>query len=139
MFRKIIHIVFAVLILGSTTGMTINLHYCQDTLYDIGLNKPAQSCCDTGSDKKHCHHGSILKKPHHCKDETIKVESTDAFLVSSYTFGLNKAQTIDLFLTAQILLENQSTTKKATNEVLDYKKPPTPQEVVLSQIQSFLI
>ncbi len=139
MLRSISHITLLVLILLSATELTINLHYCQDHLYDFALNAPAHNCCETGEHENHCHHSSDMDMSNHCDDETIKVGSTDEFFISSYSFDFSNVHTIDLFLTNEILLENQSTANDAKTIVLNYKKPPTHQEVVLSQIQSFLI
>ena len=139
MFRLISHIILSVLILFSVTGLTVNLHYCQDELYDLALNSPAEDCCDNEAHDHPCHHDAGMDSSNHCDDETIKVESTDDFFTSSYSFDFDDADYIDLFYRTPILLKNQSTAKNATSEVLYYKKPQIKREVVLSQIQSFLI
>ena len=62
MFRKVLHIITAGLILISITGFTVSMHYCHDQLIDLALFSPAQSCCDTG-DEGPCHaEGDITKK-----------------------------------------------------------------------------
>jgi hypothetical protein len=139
MFRLISHIILSGLILLSLTGFTVNLHYCQDTLYDIALNSPAESCCENGAHEHHCHPVPDMDNSNHCDDETIKVESTDDFFVSSYSFDFDDVNHIDLFNRTLIFLENKLTANNTESEVLNYKKPPTLPEVVLSQIQSFLI
>jgi hypothetical protein len=139
MFRLISHIILSGLILLSLTGLTVNLHYCQDTLYDIALNSPAESCCENGAHEHHCHPVPDMDNSNHCDDETIKVESTDDFFVSSYSFDFDDVNHIDLFNRTLIFLENKLTANNTESEVLNYKKPPTLPEVVLSQIQSFLI
>jgi hypothetical protein len=139
MFRLISHIILSGLILLSLTGLTVNLHYCQDTLYDIALNSPAESCCENGAHEHHCHPDPDMDNSNHCDDETIKVESTDDFFVSSYSFDFDDVNHIDLFNRTLLFLENKLTANNTESEVLNYKKPPTLSEVVLSQIQSFLI
>jgi hypothetical protein len=139
MFRLISHIILSGLILLSLTGLTVNLHYCQDTLYDIALNSPAESCCENGAHEHHCHPVPDMDNSNHCDDETIKVESTDDFFVSSYSFDFDDVNHIDLFNRTLIFLENKLTANNTESEVLNYKKPPLLPEVVLSQIQSFLI
>jgi len=123
----------------SLTGLTFNLHYCQDTLYDIALNSPAKSCCENGAHEHHCHLDPDMNNSNHCDDETVKIESTDDFFVSFYSFDFEKLQHIDLFYTTNTLTDNQRSANNTESEVLNYKKPPTAPEVVLSQIQSFLI
>ncbi len=139
MFRLISHIILSGLILLSVTGLTFNLHYCQDTLYDIALNSPAESCCENGAHEHHCHPVPDTDNSNHCDDETVKIESTDDFFVSSYSFDFDDVQHINLLYTTHTLIKTQPTTNKTESEVLNYKKPPILPEVVLSQIQSFLI
>ena len=109
MFRLISHIILSGLILLSLTGLTVNLHYCQDTLYDIALNSPAESCCENGAHEHHCHPVPDMDNSNHCDDETIKVESTDDFFVSSYSFDFDDVNHIDLFNRTLIFLENKLT------------------------------
>ena len=139
MIRLISHIILSGLILLSFTGLTVNLHYCQDGLYDIALNSPAKNCCESGMHDHHCHPDPDRDNSNHCDDETVKVESTDDFIVSSYLFDFDDLHQIDLFNRTLIFIENQQSSKNYESEVLDYKKPPIPPEVVLSEIQSFLI
>ena len=139
MFRLISHITLSGLILLSLTGLTVNFHYCQDGLYDIALNSPAESCCESGAHDHHCHSDPGIDNPNHCDDETVKVESTDVYFVSSYSFDFDDVHHIDLLFATQLLSENQRTANKTESEVSNYKKPPMLPEVVLSQIQSFLI
>ncbi len=139
MFRLISHIILSGLILLSLTGLTFNLHYCQDTLYDIALNSPAESCCEDGAHEHHCHPDPDMDNSNHCDDDTVKIESTDDFFVSSYSFDFEELQHIDLLYTTHTLADNQRGANNTESEVLNYKKPPILPEVVLSQIQSFLI
>ena len=139
MIRLISHIVLSGLILLSLTGLTVNLHYCQETLYDIALNSAAENCCESGAHDHGCHPGPDMDNSNHCEDDTVKVESTDDFFVSSYSFDFDDVHRIDLLFSTHIFSGNQHTANKNESEVLNFKKPPTTPEVVLSQIQSFLI
>jgi hypothetical protein len=80
-----------------------------------------------------------MENSNHCDDETIKLESTDDFFVSSYSFDFDEVHHIDLFNRTTILLEDPCSANKTPGEIFNYKKPPLLPEVVLSQIQSFLI
>jgi hypothetical protein len=139
MFRFFSHILLSGLILLSITGVTVNLHYCQDGLYDIALSSPAENCCENGAHDHPCHQDSNMDKPIDCEDETVKVESTDDFFVSSYSFDFNNNQIIDLFHITSLFSENRGTTKITSSKVPNFKIPLVPPEVVLSQVQSFLI
>jgi hypothetical protein len=139
MIRLISHIILSGLILLSVTGLTINLHYCQDALYDIALNSLAENCYENGAHENCCHPDPDMKNSNHCDDETVKVESTDDFFVSSFSFDFEDVHQIDLLFAIHILSENQRTSNNHESEVLNFKKPPILAEVELSQIQSFLI
>lgn len=49
MTAKILHILTALSLLFSTTGLTVSLHYCEDALSGIALFKEASSCHDVAS------------------------------------------------------------------------------------------
>ena len=134
MVRKVTHIVIAVFILISTTGFTINMHYCHDQLIDMALLAPAHSCCDTEEDANQ----SQASCPG-CQDESIVVEPADDYEVSASAFNFETSHFTNLFLSSVILNYYQGIDESTKKEVPWYKKPPPYQEVVLSQIQSYLI
>ncbi len=138
MFRKVLHIITAGLILISITGFTINMHYCHDQLIDIALFSPAQSCCATG-DEGSCHAEGDITKMNHCKDESLEVGSTDDYVATSFTFSFENDLSIDLLISATILYNFQGPDNIRAQEPPWHKEPSPYQEVVLSQIQSFLI
>ena len=138
MLKKISHIIISGLILISTTGFTINMHFCHDQLIDLALFSAAHSCCDAETEGQ-CHSDGDISKMNHCKDESIIVESTDDFVESSYIFNLENTSSIDLLLTASILFNHQGAEDDIEIEAPWHKEPPPFQEVVLSQIQSYLI
>jgi hypothetical protein len=139
MFRIISHIIFSGFILLSMTGININLHYCQDELYDVAVNAPADNCCENDAHHHPCHANSDMDKSHQCEDETLKVASADYFFVSWNSINFTDYQVIDLFGTTPIFSAIEGIANITTSEVLHFKKPPTLPEVVLSQVQSFLI
>jgi hypothetical protein len=127
MIRKLLHIIIAVFILISSTGFTINMHFCHDQLIDIAFLTPAQSCCD------------LQDKCPGCQDESIVVEHSDDYEVSVNAFNFENSHNTTLLLTSVIINYYQGIDESTNNEVPWYKKPPPYQEVVLSQIQSYLI
>jgi hypothetical protein len=138
MFKVISHIVLSALLLVSATGMTINMHFCQGHLYDLAFNVPAHDCCENDLDDNACHHDHDMTKAHHCDNESIKIETSHDFLASGFLFDFDNSQSLELFGTSHCMPESPDTEKAGTPRIFEYKKPP-PQEVVLSQIQSFLI
>ena len=139
MARLISHIVLSVLLLISAAGLTVNLHYCESRLYDFALIVPADICYEISEHKNQCSHNSLVGNSDHCDDETIVVESTDEFVVSSNFFKFDNEHQINLFNITPIQLENLVTTENAVTGVLHYLILPLSKEVILSQIQSFLI
>ena len=135
MIRKVIHIVIAVFILISTTGFTINMHYCHDQLIDMAFLSPAHSCCDTEEENENESQASCPG----CQDESIAVEPADDYEVSASAFNFEDTHFTNLFLSSVVLNYYQGIDESTKNEVPWYKKPPPYQEVVLSQIQSYLI
>lgn len=135
MTRKVLHIAVAVLILISSSGFTINMHYCHDQLIDMAFLTPANSCCDTEEDSAN----QVQDSCPGCQDESIVVEQGDEYVVSVLTFNFENSHNTTLFLTSVLLNSFHGTNESLKNEVPRYKKPPPNQEVVLSQIQSYLI
>ena len=138
MFKKVVHIIVACFILVSTTGFTINLHYCHNQIYDLALFAPAHSCCETTT-QGHCHSTGDIANMNHCEDESIIVESIDDYLGSSYTASLENTHSIDLLLAASILINVEVSDDDIVRKAPWHKEPPPYREVVLSQIQSYLI
>jgi hypothetical protein len=138
LIKKIAHIVFAALILVSSTGFTISVHYCHDQLIDLGLFSPAHSCCEK-PDHGSCPAGDALSKMNHCKDESIVVESTDDYEAFAPNFNLENISSIDLLLSVSILFNIQGSDVAIVTEAPWHKEPPPYRAVVLSQIQSYLI
>ena len=138
MIRKVIHIVFACFILVSTTGFTINLHYCHEQIYDLAVFSPAHSCCEAGSGAT-CHSPGNMDTSNHCEDESIVVDSTDDYVGSSLAINLENTHSIDLLLSASVLFHVQGPDAEILIEPPWHKEPPPYQEVVLSHIQSYLI
>jgi hypothetical protein len=138
MLKVISHIVLSLLLLFSASGMTINMHFCEGQLYDMAFNTPAHDCCENDTDDNTCHHDHDMTKSHHCDDESIKIESSQDFVTSGFNFNFEDSFSFELFGTPQLMLESSVGLNSTATRIFDYKKPP-PQEVVLSQIQSFLI
>ena len=138
MFRKILHIITAGLILVSITGFTINAHYCHEQLIDLAFFAPAQSCCDALDDDT-CGNDSALSHMSHCKNESLLVGATDDYLGTSLTYSFENDYSIDLLLSAILVYNFQGSDDFRVTEAPWHKEPPPYNEVVLSQIQSFLI
>ena len=75
MIKRVSHIILALFILITTTGLTVSLHYCGDTVKSVSLDKVARSCCDM-------EHGC-------CHDQTIiiKVDNDFSLIAISFDFA----------------------------------------------------
>jgi hypothetical protein len=59
MYRKILHIALSLFIVVATSGVTVNMHYCQNRLVSIKILLNAKSCCNN---KSCCHNESRFLK-----------------------------------------------------------------------------
>jgi hypothetical protein len=136
--RKIIHTFIAAVLLVSTTGMTINLHFCHEHLYDIGLNQPAERCCDNGLNDHKCHTGFSADSPEHCLDESIEIIITDDYLAAYKQSFAPADPDEDLFTQAHSTFSLDLSYKNSNIvSIPDYYIPPPPQKSLLSKIQSY--
>jgi len=138
MIRILFHTALALLLSVSTLGVTVNLHYCGDRVYDVALNRPAHACCDPGAKEAHCHHEQQAADKHHCEDHSVRTESPDNFLISGFNFDFEDLHVIDLPLVKSVMNEQPEKAHVLSPGIIQYKKPP-PQAVILSEIQSFLV
>ena len=59
MQRKLLHIVLSLLIVIATSGVTVNMHYCQNRLVSVRVLFNAKPCCNNMSC---CHNESKFSK-----------------------------------------------------------------------------
>ena len=138
MIRKALHIIVAAILVISTMGITINMHFCHDQLIDLALYAPAESCCDV-SNEMPCDPQEGISKMGHCEDDSIVVEPLEDFLGSSLDINFESNQSTDLLFWIALQYSSSGTNEDIKSIVPDYYLPPPYQEVDLSQIQSFLI
>ncbi|MFC2080107.1 hypothetical protein ACFLRQ_01390 [Bacteroidota bacterium] len=129
MIKIISYIVLSSLLILSSTGLSINMHYCHDELVDVAVSAPASSCCDDG-DEDNCPS---------CHDKSIEIEPVSDFNISITAFDFNNDHSFELFLTDQSIAENLIIAETARSEMSNFEKPPLIKEVDLAQIQVFLI
>jgi hypothetical protein len=135
MLKLLSHIALSSLLLLSSTGLKINLHFCQDHLYDLAINTPAHDCCANGNNT--CHHNQ--DQAHHCDDRTIQIKNTDNFLVSGFYPGFENNNSNDVFFVSKDQTDNSGIENVNYPRLLSFKKPPPGRDVFLSRIQSFII
>jgi len=151
MLKKIGHITLAFVLLASTVGLTINLHYCKDKLYDVGLFTEAKNCCkdkehqhtsDIAHEHKHHNHScdSENHKPSDCEDETIKIESVDNYVVSTNTFTVTQDYSTLLFPVYFVVVDLFKLSEvRTTSKIPKSDISPPEIQVVLSLLQTYLL
>jgi hypothetical protein len=148
-FHKIISVMMAMLVLLSSTGFSMDLHFCQGQLKSFSLFGKAETCHAQAA-KSHCQkkkktcHASISNqdevgkcKKNCCSNKTVKIESNN---------DIKNIQTLELaplqakFLTAfiQVYLLKKSEQNKAIIPHLNYV-PPLLNKDIPVLIQSFLL
>jgi hypothetical protein len=148
--KKFGHIVLSFLLLISTVGMVINLHYCENQLYDIGIFAEATNCCIENKQGHHPedenHHKHI--QAHHdcdpekhaqndCDDETVTIDSVDNFVVSSFIFDFNNFSFINLFLAIPIITDLYDLSTVSVIEIPEWNIPPPKIQTILSNLQVY--
>lgn len=144
MLRKLSHITLILILLISTVGFTINLHYCNDRIYDLGIYSEATSCCIDGvhernSKDEHHHDCSSDTHKRDCKDETLKFKSLDNFINTSSNFDISNISTIDLFIISELVTDMLILSDNDTEEIPHYNVPPPKTSIVLAFNQSYLL
>ena len=74
-FRKIMSILMAFVVLFSTMSFTINMHYCGDTLVETAMFQKAKGC---GMEmQKPSTEACVFAKKNCCKNEQLVIEGQD--------------------------------------------------------------
>ena len=150
MFRKISNITVAFILLVSFTGFTVDLHYCKDKLYDVGILSEAMDCCESEAGQAHSDHCDMSNThscceaenhdPRNCERKTVKIESPSDFYITSP--GNNfKLEPVSLVLADHYLLVSKDNSEEDYRKInSDYFSDISPPETgeVLSRLQSYL-
>lgn len=122
-------------------GMTINMHFSQNKLYDAKFFARAESCCVPldNPDKKDRDFKPDVNIQHEtdCKDETINIESVNDFLVSDISFDFDNVSFTNLFVYS--VFSGYSLLNTADAEYSELNIPPPEKHVVLSLLQTYLL
>ena len=120
MLKKISHIILSLLVLVTTMGLTVSVHYCGDELKSIDLISQSDNCCgDSCPD---------------CKNETIEVDIEDDFTISTFNIDLTSDF---ILLPALIQLFQVSMYTDQVEQVAYHKPPPFKIQTVLSSLQVY--
>ena len=146
-FRRILAVSLALLVFLTTTGFTLDIHYCQDQLKSISFIGEAKNCHEAQSTKrcgkqtKKCQHSEDADKSdldNCCHNERItidksEIEATQPQVVSTEKISL---QFIANFIT--VFIDENSNDFRPQSFKPD-KPPPLPDRDILVLYQTFLI
>lgn len=132
-FRSILSLVFAVLVLFSSSSFIVGIHLCAGHVQDIALLTHAEDCGMEAAIPV-CHKPG--SKPC-CENEAI-VHDGDDFKASVNGVALPQIQTIDLELPHVLLSEIIPSLEVATTQFYNYDPPLRRADLTVS-LQVFLI
>jgi len=124
MLRKIAHIILALFLLVSTTGVTLSMHYCGGKLVSTSINKEAKTCCDgTGG----C-----------CENKTVHFEVEDDYVSPVQVTNIQTVE-LDILFPILFVLNFELSIDEEIEQVAFYNSssPPTIQ-TRLALLQTYL-
>lgn len=150
MAKKFSHIALSFLLLISTMGMIINLHYCEGKLYDVGILSEAKNCC-FDDDQRHAHENENQHKhihahlvcdsknagQNHCENEAVAIEPVDQFVASSFSFDFDNLAFINLSLSVPVITNSYNLSTVSTGEIPNLNIPPPKIQTTLSNLQVY--
>ncbi len=136
--RKILNSAIALLILVASSGFSVNMHFCHDTLVDTALNKPAKSCCEVSSGDQPCTGSCDIQRKCPCENRHIAID-TDDFLTTSFDFHFENSPQLPVPWLTDYTLFHTELSGELHSLPPDFRKPPPVAGVTLPEIQSFLL
>lgn len=145
MLSKINNIILSFVLLITTAGLTINLHFCAGNLYSIAIDSEAANCCE---DENHmgymnvnhnnqCH--NEVEENNHCDDETLIVKISDDFTKTAQNINISNTNVIILYNTLLPDAFNLFASLEANLNLLNYNDYPPDKRQIFSLIQSYLL
>lgn len=129
MTAKVLHIITAISLLFSTTGLTVSFHYCEDALSGLAIFKEAsschtedsscqssKSCCKASNDKDDCCETDTEFFKKHIDKINVEVELTDI------VFPMAVVDAPQQFINWNLL-------KKSNSKFQYYRPPPLLKDI----------
>ncbi|MFB9054238.1 hypothetical protein ACFFVB_14215 [Formosa undariae] len=133
-FRSILSVSMAIVVLLSTVSFSVDMHYCGDTLVDVALNTKATTC---GMESmQNLSSESSITKNGCCTDHKVVVDGQDELNSSPSQLTLDN----QLFLSSFVYVYNSlfETLPKQVTPFQDYH-PPTLVSDIQVDYETFLI
>ena len=132
-YRSIVSVVFAILVLFSSSSFIVGIHLCCGHVQDVALFSPAEDC-GMGKAMPPCHR-PVSKSC--CENEAI-VHSGDDFKASVKGVMLPLVPVVDMELPHVLIAEVIPALQLAPSEFYNYE-PPLRQADLTVSFQVFLI
>lgn len=146
---RIVSIILASLIFFSSTGISMNLHYCQGHLRSISI-LPKSECCSTETKKEYCQKhvtqsvtvdtcSSNDGGKKCCHNEKLQVKSLDQDLLlvklsqREFSFPQIAVATVEIIAFSEVSFDDLLITH------FDQYKPPLPKGDIQVLFQTFLL
>ncbi len=139
----------AFLILVTSLGFSINIHYCQGRLQSVSLIGTAKSCCELAAATlmKNCPNheklvvqdeGCSLDKKKCCENQAHRIQSDQDQQAQSYDFVVGKQLQQFVVAFVAVFARNTFTVEADAISFAHYKPPVIPKDIPVL-FQSFLI
>lgn len=124
-------------LLISTAGLRIDLHFCGGALYDIGVFTDAKSCCE---ELAHNHCKIPCSDANQCSDNQVVIQLDEDFIQTAFAINFSN----NYFELATIVQENfeildENLLFSSGDLSIKRKLPPEKSGERLSHFQSFII
>lgn len=127
MLRKFSNIIIALLLIITTSGFTISMHYCGTKLVSVSVDNKAQSCCN--DENGHC-----------CHDVTEYFRLKEDFITSFVQFNFENIFPVELANIPTLLSEHLCKAESTGDLfIIADSSPPLKVHSVLAQLQTYLL
>lgn len=139
--KHILTLMFALLMIISSTGLTLAAHICQGELRELAFTGQEQNCCAINKQPPHCADHSTDKEemPSDCCDYIkISAETPEAIIKNVNLESLQSDQFIVQFTAAYLVALLLPDTEAENTNYAHYPPPLTVQDIPVL-VQSFLL
>lgn len=142
---RIISLILAITVFCSSSGFSLDMHYCQGKLKSFSVFGKAKNCHEMAK-MSHCKHHSSKstnicsdkEDKNCCNNETLLVKSDLELQVNSFTLNLDKNQEWFISAFAGIFLYNYSSAYNRTDAFQIHRPPLIPRDICVL-FQNFLL
>lgn len=126
----------AFVVLLTTMSLTVNMHYCGDTMVDFAFFKNAQSCgMEKVKETSNCENPNLSRKSC-CSDKQLVIQGQDELKLALDTLNFEQQSFVSALIYSYACLFETS-----DEDITTYKeyRPPLVRQNILVLHQTFLI